>query len=226
MVEVHQATLDSTSVHMTHKRCSLHRQNRPHPCRYRTSTTSFWIVQHICFYCFVFLGACTVPLRKNVRTFSVKIWRPSSNIHRNIPLEFASLYSQILQDSTRLDFKYVYMLLFYASTVKFCLLNNFMVLFPFRCTNLTKILLIYYKWIVDLHVKNYIFYILYCWLLVRVIPSCHVIITESHSLNYRVNFNIIYEMSIKFWNTYILNNWRTSRLPQLLKHIKIIYHTT
>nr|CAH0110801.1 unnamed protein product [Daphnia galeata] len=41
MVEVHQATLDSTSVHMTHKRCSLHRQNLPHPCRYRTSTTSF-----------------------------------------------------------------------------------------------------------------------------------------------------------------------------------------
>ncbi|XP_046647007.1 gonadotropin-releasing hormone receptor-like [Daphnia pulicaria] len=40
-VEVHPEPVDSASIHMTHKRCSLHRQNRPHPCRYRTSTTSF-----------------------------------------------------------------------------------------------------------------------------------------------------------------------------------------
>ncbi|XP_046458101.1 gonadotropin-releasing hormone receptor-like isoform X1 [Daphnia pulex] len=40
-VEVHPEPVDSASIHMTHKHCSLHRQNRPHPCRYRTSTTSF-----------------------------------------------------------------------------------------------------------------------------------------------------------------------------------------
>lgn len=150
MVEVHQATLDSTSVHMTHKRCSLHRQNRPHPCRYRTSTTSFWIVQHICFYYLFFSWGMYSTTRKKMYV-SVEIWRPSSNIHWNIPLESIAIRFHIR----------IYALVFiYASNVKFCLLNNFMVLFPFRCTNLTKILLIYYEWIVNLHVTNYIFYIL------------------------------------------------------------------
>ncbi|XP_045028301.1 gonadotropin-releasing hormone receptor isoform X2 [Daphnia magna] len=37
---VHQSPMTPSAVHKSHKRCSLRRQNRPHPCRYRTSTTS------------------------------------------------------------------------------------------------------------------------------------------------------------------------------------------
>jgi len=109
IVEVHQAPLDSASIHMTHKRCSLHRQNRPHPSRYRTSTTSFWFTAY-----FICLGTDTISEKccsvQNTTKIQFKYFIESIWVHRDWRRCHSCLYIRVFS--------------FYASMVKFCLLNN------------------------------------------------------------------------------------------------------
>jgi hypothetical protein len=84
-VEVHPEPVDSASIHMTHKRCSLHRQNRPHPCRYRTSTTSFWFAADF----LICLGVIPIPTctpRKMLNFVWNALIYPSSNLFHRIHL--------------------------------------------------------------------------------------------------------------------------------------------
>lgn len=71
---------------MTHKRCSLHRQNRPHPCRYRTSTTSFWFAANF----LICLGIYTYIIPHHV--LPEKCWA-LFEMRRYIPVQIYSIES-------------------------------------------------------------------------------------------------------------------------------------